>query len=152
MSRMGLLACVFIGQALLASPARAQDAPPEDERFSLYRTEDGYLRLDGRTGQLSSCSSREARWVCLTLPEERNALESEIARLQADNAALKKELLTHQLPLPQGVRPDPPHAAAPQSSGRADHKFERVGSVIKNVWQRVIAFVVNMQRDLLKRS
>jgi len=152
MSRVGLLACVLTGHALIASTVGAQDAPPEDERFSLYHTEDGYLRLDGRTGQLSSCTRREARWVCLTLPEERNALESEIARLQADNAALKKELLTHQLPLPQGVRPDPPRAPGPHSSAGADRRLDRVGSVIKNVWQRVIAFVVNMQRDLLKRS
>ena len=149
MSRTGLLACVLLAQALIASSVRAQDAPAADERFSLYHTEDGYLRLDGRTGQLSNCTQREARWVCQTLPEERNALESEIARLQADNAALKKELLTHQLPLPPGVRPDPTRApGSPQSTGGPD----RVGSVIKDVWQRLVAFVASMQRDLLKRS
>ena len=62
MSRMGLLACALAGQALIASPSAAQDAPAENERFSLYRTEDGYLRLDGRTGQLSSCVRRQSRW------------------------------------------------------------------------------------------
>jgi hypothetical protein len=146
---MGLLACAL---ALVASPVLAQDAPAENERFSLYRIEDGYLRLDGRTGQLSSCIRRQSRWLCQTVPEERIAFEAEIGRLQGDNAALKKALLAHQLPLPQGVRPDRAGAADAQPRGEADRKLDRVGGVIKNVWRRLVAFVMSMQRDLLKKS
>ena len=34
-------------------------------------------------------------------------LESEIARLRAENAALKKDLLARGLPLPSGAMPEP---------------------------------------------
>jgi hypothetical protein len=149
MSRTGLLACVLAGHVLIAIPVRAEDAPADSERFTLFHAEDGYLRLDGRTGQLSSCARHQSRWLCQTVPEERVALETEIARLQADNAALKKELLAHQLPLPQGVRPDP---ATQPSRERSDRELDQARTVIRNVWRRVVAFVASVQRDLLKRS
>jgi hypothetical protein len=152
MSRLSLLACALAGQALIASPLLAQDAPGENERFSLYRTEDGYLRLDGRTGQLSNCIRRQSRWLCRTVPEERIALEMEIGRLQAENAALKKALLAHHLALPQGVRPDPAGAADSQPRRKAGRELDQVRGVIGNVWRRLVAFVISVQRDLLKRS
>ena len=152
MSRKGILACALACQALVASPLLAQDAPAENERFSLYRAEEGYLRLDGRTGQLSNCIRRQSRWLCQTVPDERIALEMEIGRLQADNAALKKALLAHQLALPQGVQPDPAGAADPPPRRKADRELDRIRGAIENVWRRVVAFVIGVQRDLLKRS
>jgi len=142
---MGPLAFALAFSALISSPDWAQDAPIEnaDSRFSLFQVEDGYLRLDGRTGQVSVCITRQARWLCQTLPEERAALESEIARLQTDNAALKHELLAHQLPLPAGIRSDP-RPQAPES--------HQIMSVIENVWHRLVAMIVSVQRDLLKKS
>jgi hypothetical protein len=54
---------------------------------------DGVLRLDTRTGQISQCSRSDVGWACKVVPDERSALETEIARLQGENASLKKELL-----------------------------------------------------------
>ena len=86
------------GSALALPAARAQAAQPENEdaRFTFHRADDGYLRLDGRSGQVSICTRRPAGWLCQAVPDERAALENEIARLQSDNAALKKELLAHE--------------------------------------------------------
>ena len=39
------------------------------------------------------------------VPDERSALETEIARLQGENATLKKELLARGLPLPGASSP-----------------------------------------------
>src|SRR5262245_22433212 len=100
MIRSRLLAMVLAGSALAAAAAVAQPAPPEagDGRFTFSRADDGgYLRLDGRTGQVSLCNRRASGWQCQLVPDERVALEAEIARLQSDNAALKKELLSRNL-------------------------------------------------------
>jgi hypothetical protein len=73
--------------------------------------------------------------------------------LQSDNAALKKEVLAHDLPLPGGVRPAPPPAAAaapPPASN--DHEVNQIMSVIENVWRRLVAMIVSVQKDLLKKS
>jgi hypothetical protein len=151
MIRMGPLAIALAVNALLCGAAFPQDAPEnEDSRFSFFHAEGGYLRLDGRSGQVSLCTRRQAGWLCQSLPEERAALEAEIARLQHENAALKNEVLAHALPLPGGVSPDLPPAARQRSPAPEGHN--QVMSVIEDVWRRVVAMIVSVQRDLLKRS
>jgi hypothetical protein len=139
MIRMGPLAFALTAWALLCGPARAQEPENEESRFSFYRAQDGFLRLDGRTGQVSLCTRRPAGWLCQAVPEERAAFEAEIARVQAENAALKREVLAHDLPLPAGIRPD-------------DHEAAQIVGVIENVWRRLVAMIVSVQRDLLGRS
>jgi hypothetical protein len=154
MIRMGPLAFAIAGYALMCGPAAPQGAPPENEdsRFGFFHVDGGYLRLDGRSGQVSLCSRRQAGWLCQAAPEERAALEAEIARLQAQNAALKKAVLAHDLPLPAGVSADAPSAAGQRSPAAADREGNQIMSVIENVWRRLVAMIVSVQRDLLRRS
>jgi hypothetical protein len=81
---------------------RAQEPSHDlaDARFAFHKIDDGYLRLDLRTGEVATCRPREAGWICALAPEERTALENEIARLSRDNALLKNALLERGLPLP----------------------------------------------------
>ena len=65
------------------------------------------MRLDTRTGEVSLCSQRTVGLACVASPEDRAVFENEIARLQAENAALKKDILAHGLPLPPGTNPEP---------------------------------------------
>jgi hypothetical protein len=155
MIRLGPLVLALAGCASLCAPAYPQGTSPENEdsRFSLYRAEDGYLRLDGRTGQVSLCTRRPAAgWLCQALPEERAAFDAEIARLQLENAALKKEVLAHDLPLPAGTWADAPSAAGRPSAAPADREGSQIMGVVENVWRRLVAMIVSVQRDLLKRS
>jgi hypothetical protein len=154
MIRSGWLALALAGYALLCAPAFPQGTPPENEdsRFSFYRAEDGYLRLDGRTGQVSLCTRRPAGWLCQALPEERAAFDAEVARLQSENAALKKEVLAHDLPLPAGIRADQPPVAGQPRAAPSDREGSQIMGVVENVWRRLVAMIVSVQRDLLKRS
>src|SRR5262249_20565729 len=92
--------------ALGANTAAEYDGSP----YTLNRIDDGYLRLAGRTGQVSICARHPVGWTCQAVPDERAALEAEIARLQGENIAIKKELLARNLPLPGTVKPEPPAA------------------------------------------
>ena len=84
-----------------------------DKRFTYHQIDDGYLRLDLRTGEVATCRQSEAGWTCMLAAEERAALETEIARLQRDNALLKNALLARGLPLPApGI--NAPASAAPE--------------------------------------
>jgi hypothetical protein len=154
MIRLGPLLLALAGCASLCAPGYAQGTPPENEdsRFSFYRAEDGYLRLDGHTGQVSLCTRRPVGWLCQALPEERAAFDAEIARLQLENAALKKEVLAHDLPLPAGIRADVPAAAGRPGAAPADREGSQIMGVVENVWRRLVAMIVSVQRDLLKRS
>ena len=88
----------FIGFArgrradLLGGSARAAAQPmpdAENGRYALSPVADGVIRLDTRTGAVSTCSNSGAGWACYAVPDERAALDAEIGRLQADNEKLK---------------------------------------------------------------
>jgi hypothetical protein len=134
--------------ALLGNVALAQDATPqnEDGRFTFHKVEGGYLRLDGGSGEVSACSKHPAGWVCAVVPTQRAAYEAEIARLERDNAALKKAVLEHGLPLPTGIGPDLP------ASIERSRRLDQIMSAIGDLWRRVVAMVESAQRRLAGRS
>lgn len=156
MVRIGFLVMTLAGYALVPPPiwAQAGQLDNEDARFSFHRTDDGYLRLDGRSGQVSICIRRPAGWLCQAVPDERAALESEIVRVQTDNAILKKELLAHGLALPTAIKPDAPpgRVEEPRLQLPSDAEFNQVMGFIEKVWRRLVEMVVSVQRDLMKKT
>jgi len=149
-----MIRLVLAAALALIVPAHAQNGPDnEDSRFTFHRTEDGYLRLDGRSGQVSMCARKPTGWVCHAVPDERSALESEIARLQGDNVTLKRELLSHNLPLPAGIRAEPPPARTedPRLQLPSDAEINQVMAVMEKVWRRMVDMIVNAQKDILRK-
>ncbi len=142
--------------ALCIAPTRAQAPAPENEdtRYTFNRADEGYLRLDGRTGQVSFCTRRTVGWACQAVPDERTALEAEIARLQAENAVLKKDLLARNLPLPGAVKPDAPAAKPeePRLQLPSDAELNKMMSFLDKVWRRFVDMIVSLQKDILNRS
>jgi hypothetical protein len=98
--------------AALAAPALAQDATlhESDGRYTYRPAESGTLRLDTRTGQVALCTRQDAGWSCNVLPDARAAYEQEIARLQDENAALRKSLAEAQT----AAKSDEPRAGEPK--------------------------------------
>ena len=134
--------------------AQSAVAENDDNRYTFQRAEEGYLRLDGHTGQVSLCTRRAVGWACQAVPDERAALEGEIARLQGENAALKKELLAHDLPLPGVVQPQPPPAKPPEPSLQLPDATDlnKLMSFIENVWRRLVEMITTLQKDILKKT
>jgi hypothetical protein len=134
--------------------ASAQPAAPDSEngRYSFNPVADGVLRLDTRTGQVSQCSRSDVGWTCRAVADERSSLETEIARLQGENATLKKELLARGLPLP-GV-PSPPAAkpSEPELKLPSDADVDKVMSFLEKVWRRLIEMGRTVQRDVEKKN
>ncbi len=97
------------GRLCGARPRRAGAAGAGQRERPLHFSPvpDGMLRLDTRTGAVSICAKKDASWACTSVPDERQALENEIARLQRENGALKKDMLARGLPLPGGVASAP---------------------------------------------
>jgi hypothetical protein len=140
------------------TPGLAHEAVEgDDSRYAFHRVEDGFLRLDARTGQVQLCKKGAVGWACRAVPDERAALEAEIARLQGDNAALKKELVSRGLSLPGGAPAEPPVAWAPEEPKLPkvpdmDREMERMMTFIENVWRRLVDMIVTLQKDVLKKS
>jgi hypothetical protein len=151
---MRLLALVLT--LLLADFAVASaetDAPDtENSRYSLYPVADGVLRLDTRSGQISQCSRSDIGWACKVVPDERAALETEIARLQGENATLKKELLGRGLEIPGAsgrsvAKPDEPEVKLP-----SDADVDRVVSFLEKVWRRLVEMGRSVQKDIERKN
>lgn len=139
--------------ALAAPLAHAEGSETEDGRYQFNRVDDGYLRLDVRSGEVSLCNRGAVGWSCLAVPDERTALESEIARLQSQNATLKKTLLDRGLALPGGVTSAPPAArGGPDLKLPSNDDIDRMMAAVENAWRRLVEMIVNLQKDFMKKS
>jgi hypothetical protein len=147
---------ILAGVLFTGSAAWAQGTPAEgdDTRYTFNRADEGYLRLDGRTGQVSICTRRPVGWACQAAPDERTALEAEIARLQGENVALKKELLARNLALPGTVKPEQPAAKPeePRLQLPNDADLNKMMTFIEKVWRRLVDMIVTLQKDMLNKS
>jgi hypothetical protein len=160
-----------MGAALiLAAPAPAEDATPDSAggRYMFNKTADGMVRLDTKTGEVALCSQRTVGWACTAAPEDRAVLENEIARLRAENAALKKDILARGLPLPPGAMPESPTAqnnvpqndAAQKNTSQnsitvplpSDADIDRMTAFANRMWHRFKEMVDRAQQQIFNKS
>lgn len=151
------LAAGFVALGL-AVPAVADDAAPDTSggRYNFIKQADSqgtsYLRLDTQTGEVSLCSRKPVGFACEAAPEDRAVLENEIARLQHDNAELKKDLLSRGLPLPPGAMPPPLAPDGGTVRPPSDADIDRVVDFAGRVWHRFIDAVARAQKQILNKS
>ena len=153
MKQIGM--AVAVTAAVLIGPARAEGPTPDTEggRYIFSRQANGFLRLDTQSGAVSLCSEQPVGWACQAAPEDRAMFEREIARLQNENATLKRALLEHGLSLPPGVAPD---AGAAQIGLTlrlpSDADLDRALAFVGHVWQRFIDAIVRAQKQVFNKS
>jgi hypothetical protein len=141
--------------------ARAQPVPDiENGRYSLAPVADGVIRLDTRTGAVSTCNNSGTGWACYAVPDERAALDAEIGRLQSDNEKLKAQLAAREptvagkidepLPKTDSLKPAPPTADAERKIEiplPSDRDMDRVMSFLEQAWRRLIEMAQRVQKD-----
>jgi hypothetical protein len=146
-------AAVLLAGLAISAPAVGQQSAPmdtENGRYSFREVGGEVLRLDSRTGQLSTCSKRGAGWACYVVPDERTALENEIARLQDENTKLRRDAVAGVSPpetVPPSSKPEERTLKLP-----SDAELDRVMSFFEKVWRRLMEMVQNMQREFEKKS
>lgn len=81
-----------LGAAGLAIGLMCMPAGAQENRFVMLPGDDGFVRLDTFTGEMSACSEADGQIVCRMAADERMALEKEIDLLEERIAALEKAL------------------------------------------------------------
>lgn len=160
-----------------ASAQDTQGPGSEAARYSFFKVQDTFVRLDSQTGQVAQCGHGGSGWSCKLAPDERAALENEIARIQGENATLKKELLARGIELPGNMKADPapgPMAKAPEPNAEvrpvpprdvpqesskepsvrlpSDAELDKVMNWMEKVWGRLIDMMVKLQRDVQRKT
>jgi len=133
----------------------------DNGRYTLAPVADGVLRLDTRTGVMSTCNNKRIGWACYAMPDERAALDAEIGRLQKDNAALQARLAQQEsaagkteeaLPKQDSLRKDAPKAAEserkPELTLPSDRDIDRAINFLERAWQRLVEMANRMQKDV----
>lgn len=150
---LAVVAMVFIGAVI--GPALADEPAPDTEggRYVFSKQANGFLRLDTQSGAVALCNEQPVGWACQAAPEDRAMFEREIARLQNENAALKRALLAHGLSLPPGVAPDA--AAAPNDLTvhlPSDADIDRAFAFVGHVWQRFMDAIARAQKQVFSNK
>jgi hypothetical protein len=134
----------------------------ENGRFALSPITDGVIRLDTRTGGISTCTNNGIGWACYLVPDERAALDAEIGRLQADNEKLKAELgaraptvtgkIEEPMPKTDSLKKAEPRIAENERKIEiplpSDRDMDRVMSFFEQAWRRLVEIANRMQKDV----
>jgi hypothetical protein len=151
---IGRALAIGIVVAAMAAPAGADTTgDTASPRYTFNKVAGGFLRLDTQTGEVALCGAQAVGWACVAVPEDRAVLENEIARLRAENGALKNELVSRGLPLPPGIMPEPRHDGGRDLTwlpGHAD--VDRVVAFVGRVWHRLVEAIAQAQDQVLHRS
>ena len=172
MTRAKLLtSAVGVMSVLAATSGALAVSMPDNEngRYTMSQVADGVIRLDTRTGAVSTCNSGSAGWACYAVPDERAAYDAEIGRLQAENEKSKAEIeklrtelasrppiadekTNEALPKSDSLKkPEPKAAEVPRKLEiplPSDHDMDRVMSFLEQAWRRLVEIANRMQKDV----
>ncbi|MFO1109578.1 MAG: hypothetical protein U1E61_10370 [Bradyrhizobium sp.] len=155
---------------LFVSGAVAQTRPDtENGRYALSPAGDGgVLRLDTKTGTVSTCTNSGTGWACYAVPDERAAMDAEIGRLQAENEKLKSQLAEREgtvagksedalpksdpLGKSDSLRKPGPKVAEGERKIEiplpSDQDMDRMMSFLERAWRRLIEMANRIQKDV----
>ena len=141
----------------LIGSASAQTLPDiENGRYSMSPVEGGVVRLDTRTGAVSTCGDKGNGWACTIVPDERAAYDVEIGRLLKDNAALKADLAQRDAVIAGKADEAKPDTPKLKTDGErkleiplpSDRDIDRALSFVESAWRKLMDFATRVQRDV----
>jgi hypothetical protein len=172
--------------ALFSAVALAQtaDQPVQknasDDRFIYEQVEEGILRLDSRTGEVSLCARQDSGWACRIVADERGALNVEIERLERENTELRKQVADRGLVTGSATAPvatpapapkvaaeaapaEPKVAAAPEKPAEKQANarpatdahlvvVHRTVEIADKIWRRLVEMMAAVKSDLRKNG
>ncbi|CAN5230632.1 hypothetical protein BH11PSE4_BH11PSE4_12920 [soil metagenome] len=152
------IAVVSLASLIMIGSVSAQTLPDiENGRYSLSPVADGVIRLDTRTGAVTTCSDKGNGWACTIIPDERAAYDAEIGRLLTDNAALKAELAQRDpsvtgktdeaLPKQDSLKPKADGERKLEIPLPSDKDLDKVMSFVESAWRKLIDIATRLQRD-----
>ena len=152
------MAVALFASLVMTGSVCAQTLPDtENGRYALSPVADGVMRLDTRTGTVSTCTDKGSGWACNIVPDERAAYDAEIGRLLKDNAALKAELAQRgpsvtgktdeALPKQDSLQPKADGERKLEIPLPSDKDIDRALGFVENAWRKLVDLATRLQRE-----
>jgi hypothetical protein len=140
----GAIAAIALASATYAA---AQDSTAG--RYTMHKTDDGFVRLDTQTGAVSLCRKDGDSWSCRDISEATapagkqngSATSNDVTQLRDENRALREEITRLEELL--GLR-DAPNGQAPKRHGfnlpsekDVDQAFDYFESMLRKFQERL---------------
>ena len=125
-------ALITISGLLMAgvTPVLAQEA----DRYALERTDDGYVRMDKRTGEMSICTETSGQLVCKLAADDRKAYDSAVDRLQTAVDTLEDRVTALE--------------SNPKSALPSETEFDQTMNYMQKFFRSFMDVVKEWDRDL----
>ena len=137
--RNGIIVTLLLVMAPVATLS-AQE-PPKGKapagRYTMSRTDDGFLRLDTKTGIVSHCVDKAGSWICRSVADDRKAYEDEIARLQKLNSQLNIRLNRLQNKKPGAKDDYPTDEQVDKALGYMEKLFRKMLRIARELGENV---------------
>ena len=152
------MAVALFASLVMTGSVCAQTLPDtENGRYALSPVADGVMRLDTRTGTVSTCTDKGSGWACNIVPDERAAYDAEIGRLLKDNAALKAELAQRDpsvtgktdeaMPKQDSLQPKADGERKLEIPLPSDKDIDRALGFVENAWRKLVDLATRLQRE-----
>ncbi len=123
--------------AALVSLVAASAYSEETGRYRLEKSDNGYVRMDTRTGAMSICEERSGQLVCKMAADERAAFQDEIDRLQTSMKAMDERVTKLENSL----------SARLESSLPSEEDFNKTMSYMERFVRGFMGIVRDMYKD-----
>ena len=126
-------------------------------RYSFAPVDEGFLRLDHKSGEVALCRSQSGSWSCAAVPDNTAAPQKELDDLREQVDALKKEIAS----LREATSPPPPRPPGdltPKTDGNGGMKLPskedlaRARVFIEDTWRRLVEMIENLQKDMIRKK
>jgi hypothetical protein len=129
-------AALFVPALLLAGLAGGSAASGEEvERYRLEKTENGYVRMDTATGEMSICEERTGQLVCKMAADERAAFQDEMDRLQAKLDGIEARVAKLE------------ERAIPEALLPSDEQVDKSLDIMEKFIQRFMGMMKELDKD-----
>jgi hypothetical protein len=155
---MRLALALLTSSCLMVGPASAQlvTDPLDGDRYLIVEVDDGILRIDRQSGDISECQETRNGWICRLAADDRLAYEAEINRLDAEVERLEEELLAVRQSLQadeQGLSSVPDDGRGQPSARErldlpTDEELDAVMDTAEEVMRRFFDMVQGLREDI----
>ena len=138
---------IFFALICLFHPVQPVNALETDGRFTMTPTEDGFLRLDSKTGAIALCGRLENGWTCKPVDDAQLASQDKLASLTKENSDLKAEIEDLRRALDAQITGTPSGGANRGFKMPTEQDVDKLMSVLERLARRFKSMVDDLKEQ-----